>query len=370
MDTNTPNPQTPQPNSNLIMPEELPTQVQEPQVPPVSPEPQVPPATVDHATDPLFAPVTEADPIEPGPATVMPAPSEPVTDHAMNQLDDGDEAITNRHGQTVVATSEPHKSRRKTMLFLVVGLLLVGAAGYAAYILYAKPNVVKTTTPSAIVSVDQLSPQKLTQATDKAELTAGAQTNSATLVFSGEAPANSPSGLKLQIEIQPIGTDFTGTPIDSTIAVPDSSSALKLNLTNYAAGSYHWRARLSDGTTNGPWVAYNTTDQAGKTADFVVDRTAPTAAVVKTVNGKAVKTKIVTSAVAMPVFAGTAEAGSTVIIAFGTTATYKATVGTDGTWTVTATAVLPNAKYATVITTTDVAGNAVTDSYTVTQAAK
>lgn len=410
MDPNTPTPATPQPDNGLIMPEQ-PAVTAEPTPIPVSvapaaapvatpvaapvpepvvtPEPVVaPPVTVEPVaqvapapvvapqeqpepeSDSLFDPVTEEDPLEVVPEPVAPTPTAPVTDQAMNQLDDGVQPVVAATGQTVVAASKPHKSRKKMMIMLVVGLLLLGAAGYAAYTYFMKPNVSESATPAAILSVDQLSPEGLTQATSKGELTAGSQTNSKALIFTGKTPTDAPSGLSLQIEIQPLGTDFTGTPTEDTIAVPDDADSLKLTVSNYAAGSYHWRGRLTDGTSNGPWVAYNTGDDAGKTADFTVDTTAPVAALITTSNGKTVTGKLITSTVAQPVLAGTSEAGTTITVAFSESLSYKATVDTAGAWTVTAGAVVPNAKYSLTITSTDPAGNATATTYTFTQAAK
>lgn len=334
------------------------------------PEPAPVPDPVPVESDPLFAPVTEADPLDVVPEPVAPTPTPPVTDQAMTQLDDGAQPVVAATGQTVIAASTPHKSRKKTMLFLVVGLLLLGAVGFAAYTFFVKPNVAETTTPAAILSVDQLSPEALTQATDKAELTAGSQTNASVLIFSGQAPADAPQGLKLEIEIQPLGTDFTGTPTEATIAAPDEADPLKLTVTDYESGSYHWRGRLSDGASSGPWVAYNTAEDAGKTADFTIDRTAPEAALIKTFNGKTVAGKTITSTVVKPVVTGTSEAGTTVTVAFSETLSYKATVAADGTWTVTAGADIPNAKYSLTVTATDPAGNGTAATYTLTQSAK
>lgn len=342
----------------------------EPEVAPVvAPEP-IPEPTPEPASDPLFDPVTEEDPLDVVPQPVAPTPTAPVTDQAMNQLDDGAQPVVAATGQTVVATSKPHKSRKKMMIMLIVGLLLLGGAGYAAYTFFMKPNVSETATPAAILSVDQLSPEGLAQATDKGELAAASQTNAKLITFSGKTPTDAPSGLKLQIEIQPLGTDFTGTPTEDTVAVPDDADPLKLTVTDYTAGSYHWRGRLSDGTSNGPWVAYNTGDTAGKTADFTVDRTAPAAALIKTSNGKTVAGKLITSTVAQPVLAGTSEPGSAITAAFNETLSYKATVAADGSWTLTAGAVIPNAKYTLTVTAADPAGNATATTYTFTQAAK
>ena len=361
-----------------VRPIAVPTPTPVPEVTPepeAAPEPETTPEVAPEppVSDPLFAPVTEPDPLETVPQPVAPTPTAPVTEQAMNQLDD-DKApagpVVVSTGQTVVATSKPHKSRKKTMILLVVGILLLAAAGYGAYSYFAKPNVEQAATPSAILSVQDLSPEQLTQATATTELKAGSQTNGKVLIFSGQTPTDAPAGLKLQIEIQPLGTDFTGTPIDDSVAVPDDTDPLKLTVTDYAAGSYHWRARLSDGTNNGPWTNFNTTDTAGTTADFIVDQTAPTAAVLKTVNGRTVASKTFTSTVAQPVFTGTTEAGSTVSVMFNESTTYKATVATDGTWTMTAAAAVPNGKYTVTITTTDAAGNATTATYTVTQAAR
>ena len=354
----------PKPEVPAEVPAPAPAPVSEPMpTPPVTPEAPAEP-------DPLFAPVTEPDPLETVPEPVAPTPTAPVTDQAMDQLDDDVAPVVSSTGQTVVATSKPGKSRQKTMIILVAGIILLAAAGFAAYKYFTKPNVTATETPAAILNVQDLSPEGLTQSTDTAELKAGSQTNAKVLIFTGKAPTDSPAGTKLEIEIQPLGTDFTGTPLGDTAAVPDDTDPMKLTVTDYAAGSYHWRARLSDGTNNGPWVTYNTTDQAGKTADFTIDRTAPAAATLKTVNGRTVSTKSFTSTVAQPVMTGTTEAGSSVAVAFNSGLTYKATVNADGTWTVTAGAVVPNGKYTLTITTTDAAGNAVAATYNLTQAAK
>lgn len=409
MDSSTPTPVTPQPDNGLIMPDQpqvtaeptaIPVSTPAPAPAPVStPAPvaasapeapvstpvavNVAPAPVPESApapaaepepepepDPLFEPVTEPDPLEVVPQPVAPTPAPPVTDQTMNRLDDGAQPVVAGAGQTVVATSKPHKSRKKMMIMLLAGLVLLGAAGYGVYTYFLKPNVSQTATPAAILSVDQLSPENLTQATDKGELAAGSQTNAKVLIFSGSAPADAPDGLSLQIEIQPLGTDFTGTPTEDSIAVADSTDTLKLTVTNYPAGSYHWRGRLVDSASNGSWVAFNTGDDAGKTADFTIDTTAPTAALIKTSNGKTVTTKTITSTVAQPVLTGTSEAGSSVVVAFSEALSYKATVAADGTWTVTAGAVIPNGKYTLTVTASDAAGNATASAYTFTQAAR
>lgn len=387
MDPITPKPATPQPDDGLIMPDQpdvqvtaepipIPVSTPAPAAPVEQPQPAVPTPEVTPAptpvpeADPLFAPVTEPDPLEATPAPVAPTPAAPVTDQAMKNLDDGVKPVVIAStGQTVIAkTEKPHKSRRKTMVILIIGLLVLGGVGFAAYKYFMKPNVVETQAP-ATLAVDQLSPENLAQATDKGELTVGSQTNAAVITLSGEAPQDAPSDLKLEVEVQPLGSDFTGTPTEDTIAIPDATDPLKVTLKDYPAGSYHWRGRLSDGTNNGPWTAFNTKDDAGKTADFTVDRTAPTAALIKTLNGKNVTTKAVTSTVAQPVLTGTAESGSAITVAFGET-TYKTTATAEGTWSLTASAVLANGKYTLTITSADPAGNATASAYTLTQAAK
>lgn len=379
--TPTPAPVTPEPAPVPIAPQPVQVAVNAdpapaaPEVPvapveaPVAPEP-----TPEPDPDPLFAPVTEPDPIEPAPATVAPTPAPVVTTQVINKLDDKQNPAVVATGRTVVAASEPHKSRKRTILMLVIGLVLLAGIGFAVYTYFLKPNVAQTETPAAILSVDKLSPEDLTQSTAKGELSAGSQTNVQVITLSGKAPADAPSDLSLEVEIQPLGTDFTGTPTEKTIAVPDESDPLKVALTDYPEGSYHWQARLSDGTNQGPWTAFSTDtddeEEASKTADFTVDRAAPTAALIKTLNGKAVATKTLSSTVAKPVLAGTAEAGTAITVAFGDAISYKTTATAEGTWTLTAAEDVPNAKYVLTVTSTDPAGNATATTYNLTQAAK
>ncbi len=360
-----PKPEAPVEPTPVAVAEPLPTPAATPDVPVEAEAPAEP--------DPLFSEVTEPDPLDVDPQPVAPAPEAPVSDQAMDQLDDSTDKplVAAATGQTVVAASKPHKSRKKTMIILIIGLILLAAAGFAAYQYFAKANVAETDTPAVILNVQDLSPENLKQATDNGELKAGSQTNAKVLTFSGTAPADAPAGTKLQVEIQPLGTDFTGTPTEDAVAVPDESDPLKVMVTDYEAGSYHWQARLSDGTNNGKWVAFSTSqDDAEETADFTIDREPAAAATLKTVNGKTVASKTFTSTVAQPVLTGTTEAGSTVTVAFNEKMTYKATVATDGAWTVTAAAAIPNGKYTMTITTTDAAGNSTAATYTVTQAAK
>ena len=191
MDPITPKPATPQPDDGLIMPDQpdvqvtaepipIPVSTPAPAAPVEQPQPAVPTPEVTPAptpvpeADPLFAPVTEPDPLEATPAPVAPTPAAPVTDQAMKNLDDGVKPVVIAStGQTVIAkTEKPHKSRRKTMVILIIGLLVLGGVGFAAYKYFMKPNVVETQAP-ATLAVDQLSPENLAQATDKGEAHTG-----------------------------------------------------------------------------------------------------------------------------------------------------------------------------------------------------
>ncbi len=97
-------------------------------------------------------------------------------------------------------------------------------------------------------------------------LAAGASTNESTVVFKGGVSDPESSLVKLQVEVKPTGTAFSGTPSGESALVASGASATAA-LSGLLDGSYHWQARSVD--SNGAasaWVAFGT----GSTGDFMV----------------------------------------------------------------------------------------------------
>ncbi|MBI4422035.1 MAG: Ig-like domain-containing protein, partial [Gemmatimonadetes bacterium] len=105
--------------------------------------------------------------------------------------------------------------------------------------------------------------------------------DSATSVLTGEATASStvvlratladPDGdqVRLEVEVKPVGAEFTGTGTAVSAAVSSGAGATA-RVSGLADGtSYHWRARAIDQTGRpGPWAAYG--GNAEDEADFTV----------------------------------------------------------------------------------------------------
>jgi hypothetical protein len=96
------------------------------------------------------------------------------------------------------------------------------------------------------------------------------------------ATVTTPSGtgtVSLQVEAQPVGTPFTGTP-QATSAGVSSGSQATLSLTPGAIAAHRWRARsFANGATSN-WVEFGGNPTAD--ADFVIDLTAPVSAITTT----------------------------------------------------------------------------------------
>jgi hypothetical protein len=103
----------------------------------------------------------------------------------------------------------------------------------------------------------------------------GGTANSGTVVLLGtvtDPDAN--QAVRLQIEVRPLGTAFTGT-VSCESALVASGTASSCAVSGLTAGtSYHWRLRAVDSLgAAGRWVSYAT--NAETAADFVVNRRPP-----------------------------------------------------------------------------------------------
>lgn len=89
---------------------------------------------------------------------------------------------------------------------------------------------------------------------------------------------NSPTGLnvRLQAEVQPIGTSFTGVPNGESGLVASGSDA-SVTIDGLSKGSKHWRARIVDSLgQRSQWVSFG--GNADGTTDFAVQEFTVTAA--------------------------------------------------------------------------------------------
>ncbi len=127
-------------------------------------------------------------------------------------------------------------------------------------------------------------PTSLTQAkTDDTVLNTGDYTNETSIKFSASASdTDNPDGLKLCVEIQPVGTAFTGTSTQCSDEQTYTGSALTLTTTISgldADESYHWQAKITDtANSDSNWVSYGGNLETAR--DVGIDTTAPTVATI------------------------------------------------------------------------------------------
>jgi uncharacterized protein YjdB len=99
----------------------------------------------------------------------------------------------------------------------------------------------------------------------------GAATGQTTVVFEATLSDSDPAdSLRLEVEVQPLGGAFTGTPT-ATSAVTTSGSSATVSVSGLADNaSFHWQARAVDQTGRaGPWTSYGGNGEGE--ADFHVD---------------------------------------------------------------------------------------------------
>lgn len=101
-----------------------------------------------------------------------------------------------------------------------------------------------------------------------AKLNAGATTTDTDLVF--KATVVDPdrlSAIRLEVEVQPLGTPFTNLPTATGLAAVASGAVAQVRVEGLSPGaSYRWQARAVDETDRtSAWVAFGTGD-----ADFII----------------------------------------------------------------------------------------------------
>src|SRR5207248_425842 len=69
--------------------------------------------------------------------------------------------------------------------------------------------------------------------------------------------------LHLEVEVEPVGTPFSGTPNGSGPAVANGAVATATTAGLIDNAAYHWQARTVDQTgRTGPWVSFGGNDDA------------------------------------------------------------------------------------------------------------
>ncbi len=119
--------------------------------------------------------------------------------------------------------------------------------------------------PDSVVGLGQF------QSDGSTAIPAGGTALSRTVFFKGRvSDANLGDQLRLDVEVQPVGTAFTGVPTGSGAPVPNGGTATASNTVPLTDNmSYHWQARAVDNTgREGPWVAFGA--NAESAADFGV----------------------------------------------------------------------------------------------------
>ena len=128
------------------------------------------------------------------------------------------------------------------------------------------------------------SPTSLTQkkVTGGATISTGGWTNETQVQFEAQATdPDNPDSLRLCIEVQPLGTNFTNveTSCGSPVAYSGSAVTVSHTVTGLTDNQqYHWQARVSDVISeNSAWVSYGGNPEAEQ--DFGIDTSPPTGTV-------------------------------------------------------------------------------------------
>jgi hypothetical protein len=247
------------------------------------------------------------------------------------------------------------------------GVIVVLAIG--AYFLFGTPkkpvaNTPANSTPATTQQTagsTELVVTKLGQlASDgTTSISSGGATNQAKLTLSFEITGSTGTDVIPEVEVQPIGTAFTGSATAKGQAATkgtDGNLQGSVVANNLADGSYHWQARATQGTKNGTWVAFGTDASA---ADFAIDTVAPAIPTVTTVDSQTVTAgSTVNTTSNRPTFVGKADPNTSIAISIKPEGiSLNATADSSGNWSVTASSDVPNGSHDISVTSSDAAGN-------------
>ncbi len=116
------------------------------------------------------------------------------------------------------------------------------------------------------------------KADGRTAIAVGGNTDEQTVSFQASVSDPDPGSLlRLQVEVQPIGTAFTDAPSDSSAQVTSGAIATTTATALANKTNYHWQARVVDESgRTGPWLAFGGNSEAA--TDFRVEILAPPAA--------------------------------------------------------------------------------------------
>ena len=269
-------------------------------------------------------------------------------------------------------TPKSPRNNRPIIIAVIIVLILAAAGGGAYWWFKVRKPANKATNNNQTTQQTQLmavTPSSLSQlnASSQTVSAGGALKNPLELDFTLTTNATTGSATP-QVEVEPLGTAFTGQSNYSGTAITASGSNLtaKVSVTGLKDGSYHWQARTTVGSVSSSWAPFAATGVT--TADFIVDSTPPAVPVVTSVGSQSVKAGVtsITTTANPTTLAGTGEAGDAIAIAIAPdNQATTATVDNTGHWTATLTAALANGAHTVTITSSDQAGNTSTASFTI-----
>lgn len=253
------------------------------------------------------------------------------------------------------AESAQGRSKAPVIIGVLVVIFLLALAGGVYWWLSHRSSSPTAQQPSG-PALTPVTPTNLAQKGNEA-VGQGDATNSKTVTFTFSVPTQAATGsLTPEIEIEPAGTAFTGTPSVTGTGVKANGGTLQVSVpsANLADGAYHWQARDSVGGQHSSWAVFGGDPSA---TAFTVDTAAPGAPVVSAIGG-AVIANPTTVTSNQPSMTGTAEPDSTVKVSVAPDSqTFTATTDASGKWTVNASTAIPNGQHQLSITATDTAGN-------------
>lgn len=268
---------------------------------------------------------------------------------------------------THVPIAKPAKSRQ---LLIAGGILLfLGIAGAGGYLAWQRintqvveaPNEAGTQAPPIGATTPSQLSQTVSEGAQVLEPGQAVNTGKLTLSFS-LGNATTQQHVVPQVEVVPVGTDFTGAP-----TVEGASTEIKSQTTisvpvELADGSYHWQARVMSDEGAGEWVSFGENPETE--ADFIVDSTAPSVPVIAQIAGESVGTaKTVTTDSHTPTLSGTAEPNAKISITTSPqTFTLSTSADQSGNWTATPLSEVASGSHNLTVTATDTAGNSSTST--------